>query len=117
MKFPKNKLDFLNATAKVAAEDERMRDLIEKEPLILLPLSMYSCILADTFYPEDEDKNTDEFKLDDHFKVKDTYFHIFYRKDDIRLIISKENNIVADELFNNKVAALIAIIRYVEQCM
>lgn len=121
MKFPKTKLDFLDVTAKVAAQKEEVKDLIEAEPLLIMPLAIYTSALCEVFYPEDKDEDSDEnFNISgckDSFKVKDTKFCMFERKDDIRLIIGKEHNIVADETFDNKVDALIAIIHYIEQCM
>ena len=116
MKFPKNKLDFLDVTAKVASQREEVKDLIEAEPLLIMPLAIYTSALCDVFYPEEEDTKHETLDADT-FKVKDTKFCMFERKDDIRLVIKKTNNIVADETFDNKVEALIAIIRYIEQCM
>ena len=117
MKFPKNKLDFLDVTAKVAAQREEVKDLIEAEPLLIMPFAIYTSALCDVFYPEDEDEYADKVNSIDHFKVKNTYFYMYERDDDVRLIIKKTNNIVTDSIFGSKVEALIGIIRYIEQCM
>lgn len=117
MKFPKTKLDFLDVTAKVAAQREEVKDLIEAEPLLIMPLAIYTSALCEIFYPEEEDANFCMSGRKDVFKVKDVSFYMFERKDDIRLVIRKTNNIVVDETFDNKVDALIAIIHYIEQCM
>lgn len=117
MKLPKNKLDFLDVTAKIAAQREEVKDLIEAEPLLIMPLAIYTSALCEVFYPEDDNENANKIKSGDCFKVKDTYFYIYERTDDVRLVIKKTNNIVADEVYYNKVDALTAIIHYIDKCM